>query len=72
VSAAAHRRPARVRFARVAVRLAIVAAWLAAIVLAGELAGIVHMSGWDWSAGSDTAYCGLYLPHADAYCQAGH
>jgi hypothetical protein len=56
----------------VAVRLAIVAAWLAAIVLAGELAGIVHMSGWDWSAGSDTAYCGLYLPHADAYCQAGH
>jgi hypothetical protein len=46
---------------------------LAAVVLTALiLAGLVTIHGGDWSAGAKTTYCGIYWPHLDAYCQAGH
>jgi hypothetical protein len=51
--------------------LAITAGILAAIILAGFLAGFVSVQSWgaDVAIGTDTSYCGWYLPHADFYCQ---
>jgi hypothetical protein len=53
----------------VGIRLA--AAVLAATVAAALLSGFATIRGGDWTAGTDTAYCGIYWPHLDAYCQRG-
>lgn len=31
--------------------------------------GILTVHGWDWSIGTRTHYCGVYLPHHDFYCE---
>jgi H+/Cl- antiporter ClcA len=35
-------------------------------------AGVASVRGWDWTAGTDTSYCGAYLPHWDFYCESAH
>lgn len=48
--------------------LAAVAAILAvSIVMA--MTGLIAIHGWDWSVGTNTHYCGAYLPHLDFYCE---
>ena len=45
----------------------------AAAVLLVLGAIFVRVHGWgDWTAGTSTSYCGVYVPHLDAYCQSGH
>jgi hypothetical protein len=40
-------------------------------VIVALLTGILTIHGWDWSVGTDTHYCGVFLPNLDFYCQAG-
>lgn len=49
----------------------VLAGLLAGAMVGGVLTGLVAVRGWDWAIGTDTAYCGVYLPHLDAYCQHG-
>jgi hypothetical protein len=47
---------------------------LVTLLSAGIAAGMaaapfLHFNGGDWSAGTNTAYCGVYWPRADFYCQ---
>jgi hypothetical protein len=53
-------------------RLLVAAGILAVATAVGlvlGLAGIVHVRGWDWTAGSDSHYCYMFLPHWDAGCE---
>lgn len=43
-----------------------------AVAAAAVLSGFLRVHGFDWSAGSNQTYCGIYWPHLDAYCQSGH
>lgn len=43
---------------------------LAVLLILGAIF-YVRISGWDWAAGTNRHYCGIYWPHLDFYCQAG-
>ena len=52
--------------------LAAVAGFLAGALTCGLLTGLISIHGWDWTAGTNTNYCSVYLPHLDFHCQSGH
>jgi len=47
-----------------------VATALAVSLVITTVTGVTQFRGLDWSAGSDTAYCGVYWPNADFYCES--
>ena len=47
----------------------VLGAILAAAAGAALAGGFVTVRGWDWTVGTNSHYCGVYLPHWDFYCE---